>query len=643
MSMAKKKEKLPLSKTHPKLAKEAVGWDPKEFTFGSAKKLNWKCPKKHIYEASINSRTNRKSGCPYCSNQKVLSGFNDLQKKYPQHAKFAHKFNPKSTLYGSNNVQKWICPSGHSWNEKVNWFIKRSPLCKTCAGLKLLSGFNDLKTKYPTIAAEALGWNPAKVLPNDQNKYNWECQNKHKWPASPSNRTSRKTGCPFCKKGNFLLGFNDLLTTHPDLSKEAYGWDPKEINKGSNLNLDWKCKKGHIFKAVVSKRTLRGDGCSFCSNRKLLLGFNDLQTVFPKIAKEADGWDPRKYTYVDQTNILNWSCETYKHTWTSSIQDRTENKRGCSTCNPSNSQSGRQSLLVSHPKIAKEANGWDPNLYSSGSSARKEWKCSFGHVYKAAVYSRALGTECSICKNKTLLKGFNDLQTKFPEIAKEAYGWDPSTVFPSTNTHKDWKCKLGHIYSDTPGHRTNRNNGCSYCSGHKVLIGFNDLLSVNPEIASQAFGWDPKTVTVGSNQMKKWRCLEGNSWNAVVSSRRISGCPTCAKYGFDPNVDAFLYFIEHLDLQMLQIGITNYIEDRLKVHKKGGWEIIEIRGPMDGHLTQQWETAILRMLKAKGADLSNKEIAGKFEGYSEAWSKSTFSVKSIKELMRLTEEFEDNV
>jgi hypothetical protein len=27
-------------------------------------------------------------------------------------------------------------------------------------------------------------------------------------------------------------------------------------------------------------------------------------------------------------------------------------------------------------------------------------------------------------------------------------------------------------------------------------------------------------------------------------------------------------------------------------------------------------------------------------GYSEAWSKSTFEVSSIKELMRLTEEFE---
>jgi len=93
---------------------------------------------------------------------------------------------------------------------------------------------------------------------------------------------------------------------------------------------------------------------------------------------------------------------------------------------------------------------------------------------------------------------------------------------------------------------------------------------------------------------------------------------------------------------MFQIGITNNPDRRLSQHKKLGWEPIELRGPMDGHLTQQWETAILRMLKAKGADLSNSKIAGKFDGYSEAWSKSTFEVSSIKELMRLTEEFESD-
>ena len=90
-------------------------------------------------------------------------------------------------------------------------------------------------------------------------------------------------------------------------------------------------------------------------------------------------------------------------------------------------------------------------------------------------------------------------------------------------------------------------------------------------------------------------------------------------------------------------GITNVPDQRLNSHRKLGWEVLELRGPMDGHLTQQWETAILRMLKKKGADLSNEKIAGKFDGYSEAWTKATFPVESIKELMQLTDEFEAGI
>ena len=62
---------------------------------------------------------------------------------------------------------------------------------------------------------------------------------------------------------------------------------------------------------------------------------------------------------------------------------------------------------------------------------------------------------------------------------------------------------------------------------------------------------------------------------------------------------------------------------------------------MDGNLTLQWETAILKMLKDNGADLSNENIGGKFDGYTESWSQSKFPVKSIKELMKLTEEYEE--
>jgi hypothetical protein len=92
---------------------------------------------------------------------------------------------------------------------------------------------------------------------------------------------------------------------------------------------------------------------------------------------------------------------------------------------------------------------------------------------------------------------------------------------------------------------------------------------------------------------------------------------------------------------MYQIGITNVPDERIDRHRRRGWDLLEIRGPIDGLLTRNLETAILRMLKAKGADLSNEKIAGKFDGYSEAWSKSTFKANSIKELMRLSEDFEE--
>jgi hypothetical protein len=91
---------------------------------------------------------------------------------------------------------------------------------------------------------------------------------------------------------------------------------------------------------------------------------------------------------------------------------------------------------------------------------------------------------------------------------------------------------------------------------------------------------------------------------------------------------------------MFQIGITNFPEDRLGRHKRAGWEVIELRGPMDGHLTQKLETSCLHSLEKRGAILGHKAGIAKFDGYSEAWSKGTFEARFIRELKRLTEEFE---
>jgi hypothetical protein len=230
-----------------------------------------------------------------------------------------------------------------------------------------------------------------------------------------------------------------------------------------------------------------------------------------------------------------------------------------------------------------------------------------------------------------------------PQIADEADGWDPSTVTFGSGLRRKWKCNLGHSWEATVSGRTNRKRGCPICADRTVLIGFNDVATTFPHLGLEADGWDPSKFVAGNNSKFNWKCEYGHKWRATLSSRSGQGvgCPSCSNSGYDPNLDGYLYFLVHKDWEMFQIGITNDPKTRLNKHQRSGWQLLELRGPMDGHLTQQWETAILRMLKAKGADLSNAKIAGKFDGYSEAWSKSTFEAKSIKDLMRLTEEFEE--
>jgi hypothetical protein len=233
------------------------------------------------------------------------------------------------------------------------------------------------------------------------------------------------------------------------------------------------------------------------------------------------------------------------------------------------------------------------------------------------------------------------LSVTHPDLAKELTDADPSKLSKGSHKYCTWKCALDHQWKATVKDRT-AGYGCPYCSGNKILTGFNDLSTTHPELARELIDYNPSRISRGSNRVCSWECTKGHKWKTTIKGRSSGdGCPTCARNGFDPNKDSFLYFIEHPKWEMYQIGITNIPDDRLKDHKKLGWRTIELRGPMDGHLTQQWETAILRMLKAKGADLSNEKIAGKFDGYSEAWSKSTFKVSSIKELMRITEEYEE--
>jgi hypothetical protein len=235
-------------------------------------------------------------------------------------------------------------------------------------------------------------------------------------------------------------------------------------------------------------------------------------------------------------------------------------------------------------------------------------------------------------QNRVVLAGFNDLATTNPELAREAHGWDPKTVIAGSHKSLIWQCKEGHIWQAKSYSRLKY--GCPYCSNQKVLTGFNDLATTNPELAREAHGWDPKTVSAGSGSKLSWICSDGHIWKSIVKSRNLgSNCPSCSLSGFDPNKSGFVYFLIQPRWEIYQIGITNVPDERLKRHSKTGFELLELRGPIDGHTAQELETAILKYLKSQKADLSPEHVAGKFDGYSESWTIDSYKVNNLKELI----------
>ena len=498
-----------------------------------------------------------------------------------------------------------------------------------------------LSVTHPELAKEADGWDPSTYTAGSNKKLAWICKNGHKWESVIASRTKMSSNCPYCSNKKVLPGFNDLATLFSEVAVEANGWDPTLVGAGSGSKLSWCCRLGHIWTARIVDRTKKNYGCPTCSGKEIKIGFNDLTTTHPLISSQADGFDPTLFT-AGSNKKVSWICKD-GHRWTSVVSDRSRGQ-GCPYCSGNKVQKGLNDLFTTHPNIANQASGWDPSTLSKGSHKNVEWVCEQGHIFKATIKDRTTDESgCPVCSNHQLLLGFNDFETTHPDLAKESYKWDPKSLVAGSRNKVFWKCNLGHLWTASVASRTRMLSGCPICSNLQVLVGYNDLKTTHPKLAQEAFEWDASQFVAGSGALKKWKCEEGHQWTTRISHRTSSksDCPSCAVSGFDPNAEGYLYFLNHLDWEMYQIGITNVPDNRLASHRRLGWELLEIRGPMDGHLTQQWERAILRMLKAKGADLSNSKIAGKFDGYSEAWSKSTFDVKSIKELMRLTEEFEE--
>ena len=147
---------------------------------------------------------------------------------------------------------------------------------------------------------------PSEVTRGSNKRVWWKCSNGHEWAAIVYNRI-KGVGCPYC--GNFavLVGFNDLVTTNPALAVE---WNyekngelkPTDVTAGSHKRVWWKCSKGHEWVSDIKSRN-SGNNCPYCSNKKVLSGYNDLLAVYPDIAAE---WSKKNSVSPDEVIRGGW-------------------------------------------------------------------------------------------------------------------------------------------------------------------------------------------------------------------------------------------------------------------------------------------------------------------------------------------------
>ena len=136
--------------------------------------------------------------------------------------------------------------------------------------------------------------------------------------------------------------------------------------------------------------------------------------------------------------------------------------------------------------------GLNPETIGMASHTNVWWKCSAGHSWFAMVSNRSRHNRaCPYCAHQLPIPGENDLATLFPDLAKEWHpkknNSKPSEVMPGAHKKAWWICSEGHEWEAEIKSRTT-GVGCPYCCGKRVMKGYNDLATVNPDLAAE---WHP--------------------------------------------------------------------------------------------------------------------------------------------------------
>lgn len=361
-------------------------------------------------------------------------------------------------------------------------------------------------------------------------KIEWQCSLGHIWLSSTVNRV-KGSGCPYCSNYKALQGFNDIATTNPELVPLfKYPEDATKYTVSSGKKVIVVCSLGHERETPVSR--LRDRGCPYCSNHRVLPGFNDIATTNPEVIhmfKNIE--DSKKYTRKSEKRII--AVCSKGHEWETLVRSLID--KGCPYCSNRKVLSGFNDIATTHPHfVSLLKDPEDAFKYTAGSEKKLTFVCKEhkNHVWETTAYHGLHKHSCPYCSNRKVLKGFNDIATTHPEVAK--YFNDPLEATNKTIGHQR---KINATCLEYPNHRWEVipysliNYGCPYCSGNKVLKGFNDLHTTHPQIAGRLVNKkEGYLVSKGSETSLEFKCINGHTFFSKVyymTRKNAIICPHC--------------------------------------------------------------------------------------------------------------------
>jgi DNA-directed RNA polymerase subunit RPC12/RpoP len=426
-----------LATTHPELCKE---WHPTkngnlkpvDVTFGSHKKVWWigKCG--HEWEAIIKNRA-KGIGCPICSGKQVLAGFNDLESLFPSIAQEWHPtkngdLKPSEiTAYNSRKVW-WINKDGFEWQDTINHRTLRGSNAPKMPNHKPIIGVNDLATTHPEVAKE---WHPTKngdLKPTDcssgsDKKVWWLCPKGHEHLTSISHKITRG-GCPICNREKGTSFPEQAILYYLSLYTSAisrYKIDKVEIDiflKDLNIGFEYDGIAYHSSPEALKKEEFKNQFIK--SHNIRLIRIKETSKKEIEIINGTIYYSPNS----DYSNINKLILVIFLLIGLKISQNVDVNKDRIKIYQQYLSIEKENSIASKYPELLKEwnyeKNGYlNPEYFSYASGHKVWWKCSKGHEWEAALYSRNQGIGCPFCSGRFLIKGINDLATLYPNLAEE--------------------------------------------------------------------------------------------------------------------------------------------------------------------------------------------------------------------------------